>query len=146
MKIIRVETLLSRGFYSNSPRWKRTRLAIHQGVRICSTRDGFLNRLEKKGWAIQSRVASALGRKLGRLDAVAQGCGGPIVVEWKTGDISSSYLSLNKMALLLHSGAIAAGTLVIPSQGRNIEELESCFPLWRSVPCENGALEIVVTE
>jgi hypothetical protein len=146
MKIIRVETLISRGLYSESADWERRRRAIHQGVRVCSTKDGFLNRLEKKGWAIQRRATSALGRKLGRLDAVAQGRGGPIVVEWKTGNISSSYLSLNKMALLLHSGAIAAGTLVVPSRGRNIEELESCFPLWRSFSCENGVLEIAVIE
>ena len=144
MKVIRVETLTSRGFYSKSAHWERTRRFIHQGVRVCSTKDGFLNRLEKRGWAIQSRATSARGRKLGRLDAVAQGPSGPIVVEWRTGNVSSIHLSLNRLALLSLSGTIAAGTLVVPSRGRNIEELKFCFPLWRSVPCEKGVIEIVV--
>jgi hypothetical protein len=83
---------------------------------------------------------------LGGFDVVTQGPEDPVVAKWQTGGISSSHLSLNKMALLLLLGTIAAGTLVVPRHVGDIEELELCFTLWRSVPCENGVLEIVVIE
>jgi hypothetical protein len=163
VKIIRVETLISRGSYPRSAHWSRTRREIHQAARSCSAppctgkkrdegkgilpaKSGFLNRLEKRGWAIRGPAKNALGKKLGGFDAVTQDPEGPAVVGWQTGNISSSHFSLNKIASLLSLGTIAAGTLIIPLRVGDIEELESCFTLWRSVPCENGVLEIVVIE
>ena len=79
----------------------------------------------------------------------------PIVVEWETGNISSSHRSMNKLTMLLTDGAIAAGPLVVPSRALyvyltdrigNIRELEPYFRLWKSVPCGKGVLEIVVIE
>ena len=62
---------------------------------------------------------------------------------------------MNKLTMLVSTGLIAAGILVVPSRALyayltdrigNIKELEPYFGLWKSVPCESGALEIVVIE
>jgi hypothetical protein len=62
---------------------------------------------------------------------------------------------MNKLTMLLTDGVIAAGTLVVPSRALyvyltdrigNIRELEPYFRLWRSIPCRQGVLEIVVIE
>lgn len=62
---------------------------------------------------------------------------------------------MNKMALGLMKGALAAGILVVPSRNlykyltdriSNMEELEPYHDLWRSIRCEQGILEIVAIE
>lgn len=77
------------------------------------------------------------------------------MLEWETGNISSSHRSMNKMVMNLAHGLIAAGILVVPSKSfakyltdrvGNIDELERYFEMWKSVPCESGILEIVVIE
>lgn len=181
MRIVRVETLLSRGRYAKSRHWKRTRKTIHEAVSRCCWPPGsrsftiypesgkkrgegngvlpikreFVQHLREKGWAIEGKAKNALGQHVGDFDAVVAGPDGPIVVEWETGNISSSHRSMNKMLMLLSSGLVAAGTLVIPSRELykyltdrvgNVQELEPYFPLWKTIPCENGLLEIVVIE
>ena len=62
---------------------------------------------------------------------------------------------MNKLTMLVSDGVIAAGTLVVPSRKLyvyltdrigNYRELEPYLKLWKSVPCKNGVLEIVVIE
>lgn len=81
--------------------------------------------------------------------------GGLICLEWETGNVSSSHRSMNKMCLGLLQGAIKAGVLVVPSRALypyltdrigNVAELEPYFDLWRSTPCGDGVLEVVVIE
>jgi hypothetical protein len=126
-----------------------------EGNGVVPIKNGFVNRLKAKGWAIEGPAKNTLGQKLGDFDAAILGPAGPVVVEWETGNISSSHRSLNKMTMLLYSGMIAAGTLVVPSRELyryltdrigNIQEIEPYFTLWRSIPCEKGVLEIVVIE
>ena len=59
------------------------------------------------------------------------------------------------MALGLLKGVLIAGILVVPSRNlykyltdrvANMEELEPYLDLWRSIPCKQGILEIVVVE
>ena len=59
------------------------------------------------------------------------------------------------MALGLLKGVLAAGLLVVPTRELyqyltdrigNMEELEPYLDLWRSIPCENGILEILAIE
>jgi hypothetical protein len=96
-----------------------------------------------------------LDERLGDLDAVLTGPAKPIVVEWETGNISSSHRSINKLTLLLKTQIISAGVLVVPSRKLyvyltdrigNIQEIKPYFSLWKSVPCREGILEIVVIE
>lgn len=77
------------------------------------------------------------------------------VVEWETGNVSSSHRALNKMALLLLDGTITAGFLVVPTKKMypyltdrigNFEELAPYFKLWKNVNIKRGYLEIIAIE
>jgi hypothetical protein len=181
MKIVKVYTLKSRGDYGASEHWKNTRAQIHIAVQRCEwpvgsgsftihpesgkgrgegngvkpIRDKFVQSLEADGWTIEGKAKNALDERLGDFDAVLAGPEKPIVVEWETGNISSSHRSMNKLTLLLKTGIISAGVLVVPSRKLyvyltdrigNIQEIKPYFTLWRSVPIRSGVLEIVVIE
>jgi len=115
----------------------------------------FVDELKRRGWTIEGPAKNLLGQSLGDFDAVLPGPEKPIVAEWETGNISSSHRSMNKLTMLVADRVISAGTLVVPSRKLyvfltdrigNIQELEPYFKLWKSVPCEEGILEIVVIE
>jgi Restriction endonuclease BamHI len=181
LKIINVVTLQDCGVYAASKHWKNTRRQIHKAVRRCEwpigtgrftiypqsgkksgegngvkpIRNEFVRFLKTKGWAIEGNAKNALGQALGDFDAVLAGPEKPIVVEWETGNISSSHRSMNKLTMLVACGIISAGVLVVPSRRLyayltdrigNIKELEPYFGLWKSVPCTSGVLEIIVIE
>jgi hypothetical protein len=181
VKIVHVETLLSRGSYANSEHWAKTRREIHLAVRKCVWPPGskrftifpesgkargegngvvpikaeFIKNLRNDGWTIEGPSRNALGHGMGDFDAVTQGPEGPIVVEWETGNISSSHRSMNKLTMLVSDGGISAGTLIVPSRNLyvyltdrigNYKELEPYLRLWKSVPCRKGVLEIIVIE
>lgn len=181
MKIVHVETILSCGPYAESAHWKETRDAIHKAVCRCAwppgsdkftiypesgkkrgkgngvtpIRNEFIKELKKLGWTIEGKAKNALGAAIGDFDAILPGPRGPIVVEWETGNISSSHRSMNKLTMLVADGIIAAGVLVVPSRRLyvyltdrigNYQELEPYLRLWKSVPCKTGILEIVVIE
>src|SRR6516225_4072442 len=55
-------------------------------------------------------------RNPGKFDAMLETNSGPIVLEWETGNISSSHRSLNKMALGITRGEILGGILVVRSR------------------------------
>ncbi|MDJ0903693.1 MAG: hypothetical protein QNJ55_33380 [Xenococcus sp. MO_188.B8] len=78
-----------------------------------------------------------------------------IAFEWETGNISSSHRSMNKMCLGLLTQKIIGGLLIVPSRNLypyltdrigNFPELEPYLPLWRSIYCDEGVLEIIVIE
>ena len=181
MKIVHVETLLSCGDYAASTHWARTRRSIHRAVKRCAwppgsrkftiypqsgkkrgegngvvpIRNEFIKELRKLKWTIEGAAKNQLGQNLGDFDAVLEGPEGPIVVEWETGNISSSHRSLNKLVMLVSDGAIAAGTLIVPSRKLyvyltdrigNYQEIEPYLRFWKSAPCKSGVLEIVVIE
>lgn len=169
------------GPYAASAHWARTRRSIHKSVRRCAWPPGshtftiypqsgkkrgegngvgpikneFIKELRKQDWTVEGAAKNRLGQELGRFGAVLPGPEGPVVVEWETGNVSSSHRSMNKRTMLVSDGIIAAGTLVVPSRKLyvyltdrigNYEELEPYLTLWRSVPCKSGVLEIVVIE
>lgn len=79
----------------------------------------------------------------------------PFVVEWETGNISSSHRAVNKMALGLLGGHISGGVLVLPTRTLyrfltdrvgNYEELEPYFLLWSSLSVGGGYLAVVAVE
>lgn len=181
MKVVAVHTLIDCGSYATSPHWRRTRAQILNAVRACEwpvgagsftiypqsgkkrgegngvkpIRDRFVEHLKALGWVMEGPAKNSLGQGLGSFDAALGGPEGPIVVEWETGNISSSHRSMNKLTMLVADGVIAAGTLVVPSRKLyvyltdrigNIQELEPYFRLWQSVPCRKGVLEVVVIE
>jgi hypothetical protein len=181
MKIVREETLISCGNYSKSEDWKRTRASLHKAITevdwprgsgkftiypesgkkrgkgngVKPIKNGLIEELSKQGWKPEQSLNIANVQKPGKLDAVLTTPHGPVALEWETGNISSSHRALNKMALGLHKGILAAGILVVPSRELykfltdrvgNMSELDPYLDLWRSIPCENGVLEIVAVE
>ncbi len=116
---------------------------------------GLMEELNQQGWKREHRVDIAEGFRLGKVDAVLDTSDGPVALEWETGNISSSHRALNKMALGPLKRTLACGILVVPSRKLyhfltdrigNWNELEPYLDLWKSVPCENGILEIAVIE
>ena len=181
MKIVHSETIFSCGSYATSNEWRRTRAAIHHAVKRCAwppgsrkftiypqsgkkrgegngvgpIKDEFIKQLRKLKWTLEGPARNALSQAVGNFDAILLGPQGPVVVEWETGNISSSHRSMNKLTMLVADGIIAAGTLIIPSRKLyvyltdrigNYRELEPYLRLWKSVPCRKGVLEIVVIE
>ena len=181
MRIVDVVTIHSCGPYAASRHWKNTRRQIHAAVKSCEwpigsgsftiypesgkrrgegngvkpIRSEFIAALRRAGWAIEGRAKNALGQALGDFDAVLAGPEKPIVIEWETGNISSSHRSMNKLTMLVSCGVISAGVLVVPSRKLyvyltdrigNINELAPYLGLWRSVPCKAGVVEILVIE
>lgn len=118
-----------------------------------------IRRLVGQGWQAEAPWPvgdSGKGEaKPGKLDATYSSSAGLIGFEWETGNISSSHRALNKMCLGMVVKRTIGGVLVVPSRKLyvwltdrigNVAELEPYFPLWSSIPCEQGILEIVVIE
>jgi hypothetical protein len=182
MKIVRVETLISAGEFAASSDWKKIRTDLHQKIRkvgwppgsssftiypesgkgrgkgngVTPIKAGLMDALVKKRWKREQPLEIAVSRRPGGIDATLKTRHGDLVaLEWETGNISSSHRALNKMALGILKGMLAAGTLVVPSRRLykfltdrvgNFDELEPYLDLWKSLPCTNGVLEIVVIE
>jgi hypothetical protein len=181
MKIVREETLISCGDYAKSKDWKETRASLHKAIRevdwprgsekftiyaqsgkksgegngVKPIKDGLIEELEKQGWKSEQYLDILKTKRPGKVDSILETAHGIVALEWETGNISSSHRALNKMALGLLKGVLAAGILVVPSRAMykfltdrvgNITELDPYLDMWRSIPCTQGILEIVVIE
>jgi hypothetical protein len=183
MKVVEEVSLVKTGKFAESSKWKSIRKSIHDAVKdvewpkgsgkftiypesgkkrgegngVKPIKDGLLIDLQKRGWAIEgeAKLDSNSSSRFGKFDAVLQTSHGPVIVEWETGNISSSHRSLNKMALFLLEGKIAAGLLVVPSRSLysyltdrvgNVQELRAYFPMWKALAVKSGILEIIVIE
>jgi Restriction endonuclease BamHI len=181
MKIVREETLISCGDYAKSKDWKKTRVRLHKAIRevdwprgsgkftihaqsgkksgegngVKPIKDGLIEELEKQGWKSEQYLDILKTKRPGKIDSILETPHGIVALEWETGNISFSHRALNKMALGLLKGVLAAGILVVPSRAMykfltdrvgNITELAPYLDMWRSIPCTQGILEIVVIE
>ncbi len=126
-----------------------------EGNGVTPIKSKLMTDLVARGWKLEEPLDLATVKRPGKLDAVLHTRRGPIALEWETGNVSSSHRALNKMALGLLLGDLACGILVVPSRSLyryltdrigNFSELEPYLPLWSSIPCEQGVLEIVVIE
>lgn len=114
-----------------------------------------ISNLIKAGWIAEHPWSVGERKKPGSMDAAFLSSSGIVAFEWETGNVSSSHRSMNKMCLGLLTGKIAAGLLVVPS-GKlspyltdrigNFPELEAYLPFWRSTPCNEAILEMIVIE
>jgi len=181
MKIVREESLISCGSYAKSKDWKKTRASLHkailevdwprgsgkftifpqsgkkrgEGNGVKPIKDGLIEELERQGWKGEQFLDILKTKRPGKVDSILETAHGIVALEWETGNISSSHRALNKMALGLLKGVLAAGIIVVPSRAMykfltdrvgNIDELDPYLDLWRSVPCTQGILEVVVVE
>jgi hypothetical protein len=183
MKIAHIETLISKGSFSQSAEWTSLRNTVHEAVKnvewpvgtgkftiypesgkkrgegngVKPIKNGFIAELKAQGWEDEEdALPIAVDRGPGGIDIVHKiSSGSSVAVEWETGNVSSSHRALNKMALGLMKGYLAAAMLIVPTRKLaqyltdrigNYPELEPYFDLWRSVPCESGVFEIIVIE
>ena len=114
-----------------------------------------IEELERQGWKSEQFLDILNTKHPGKVDSILETTHGIVALEWETGNISSSHRALNKMALGLLKGVLAAGILVVPSRAMykfltdrvgNIDELDPYLDLWKSIPCTRGILEVVVVE
>ena len=161
MKIVHVETVLNCGTYAKSAHWAETRAAIQEAVEKCDWPPGsgkftinpvrkgngvkplkneFIKELKRLEWTIEGKAKNVFDQRLGDFDALILGPTGIIVVEWETGNISSSHRSMNKLTMLVADGLISAGVLVVPSRNLylyltdrigNYREIEPYLKLWK---------------
>ena len=130
-----------------------------EGNGVLPIRQAFVVALRDKGWEIE--VPFPLegikgGARFGGMDAARVfGSDPPFMVEWETGNISSSHRSMNKLALGLTKGAISGGVLIVPTRELaqyltdrigNYRELEPYFPLWSAVVAKRGYLGVIAVE
>jgi hypothetical protein len=103
----------------------------------------------EKPWPAGDRVFN------GNIDSVYKSSKGLVGFEWETGNISSSHRALNKLCLGLLKELTIGSFLVVPSRKLypyltdrigNFEELEPYLDLWKSIPCKEGILELIVVE
>lgn len=126
------------------------------GNGVTPIKEGFLEALREESWECEQRISLVSQIKPGKIDAAKQtSWEQPLVVEWETGNISSSHRALNKIALGLLQQAIVGGVLVVPSRKMypwltdrigNFAELEPYFPVWKALAIAEGVLAIIEVE
>lgn len=130
-----------------------------EGNGVVPIKTAFIIELMNAGWTPEMTfplATEAGGAKFGGMDAAKVfDDHPPFIVEWETGNISSSHRAMNKMAFGLLHGALSGGVLVVPTQAMaryltdrigNLRELLPYCDLWRSVPVEHGYLSIIAVE
>jgi hypothetical protein len=135
-----------------------------EGNGVKPIKRGFVETLAGLGWELEKRPPPVAGRdeggkgsQVGAFDCLrefADGAPGPFVVEWETGNISSSHRAINRIALGILRGHISGGVLVVPSRDfaryltdrvGNAPELYPYFDLWREWTLADAAYLGVVT-
>lgn len=135
VKIVREEKLIGCGEFAVSAEWERARKKLHAAIKavewppksgkftiyaesgkkrgmgngVKPIKEGLMLDLQKLDWKLEQIVQFGGKRNPGKFDALLATDYGPVVLEWETGNISSSHRSLNKMALGIMRGKIAAG-------------------------------------
>ncbi len=138
---------------------KSDRFILHptrMGNGVVPIKKNCMGYLVEKGWEPAHRIGIASRLKPGPIDAVkALPDGRWMAVEWETGNISSSHRALNKIGIGLIDGILAGGFLILPSRNMyqyltdrvgNFAEIEPYFPIWRSLPVDDGVLGVVEIE
>lgn len=133
-----------------------------QGSGVKPIKNGFVKKLVSLGWKPEQKYPARAEEKTALrpgafdvwLELSASGLP-PFVVEWETGNISSSHRAMNKMALGLVRGQLSGGMLVLPTRALykfltdrvgNYDELEPYFELWSLLSVGRGYLGVVAVE
>ena len=177
MKLITKEVLFDQGNFSSTPEWERIQQDVEESIKkvtwpenskkftINPTNKGngvkpiklsFCDKIEKKGWELETRMSIATRSAPGPLYATIRLRNDSVfAVEWETGNISSSHRALNKMSLGIRNGILIGGILVLPTRKLyqyltdrvgNFAELEPYFDVWRSMRIKNGILCVYAVE
>jgi hypothetical protein len=124
---------------------------VRLGNGVVPIKSAFQGLLLAAGWATEALIFPTGGP--GKFDAAKALRGARTVVEWETGNISSSHRAINKMALAIHDGLAAQGVLVMPTRATsryltdrigNFEELAPYLPVWSRIEASGRLLIVVV--
>lgn len=133
-----------------------------EGNGVKPIKNGFVKKLVALGWRPEQKYPGGEEKRSAYrpgafdvwLDLEKYGLP-PFVVEWETGNISSSHRAMNKMALGLVKKQLAGGILILPTRALyryltdrvgNYEELEPYFDLWSCLRCGEGLLGVIAVE
>lgn len=120
-----------------------------KGSGVKPIKDACMVRLKQLRWSLETQLPIAVSKQPGAIDATYRIGHQFFCLEWETGNISSSHRALNKMALGMLKKVLIGGALIVPTRVMykyltdrvgNLQELEPYFPLWRSLPVEEGLL------
>lgn len=171
MKIVEIKLFVANGDFASSPEYVevlndlKTSIEevtwgdeeifkinpIVKGNGVSPIRELFINRLTKRDWNKEVRMALAKGMNPGPIDAVKETEFGHFAVEWETGNISSSHRALNKIAVGIIQGQIIGGILILPVRAfskyltdriGNFEELAPYFPMYNNLNLE-GVIGVI---
>jgi hypothetical protein len=176
MKIVQEVSLISVGSFEESSDWSVIRAEIREAISLIvhppntpnftinpvrhgngvkPIKDACMTALKDQfSWGLETPIRYAT-RSPGKVDATKVLDHHFFVLEWETGNISSSHRAVNKMVLGLLRGVFLGAVLVLPSRKLysyltdrtgSYEELEPYFDVWRSVQIEEGFLAIFVIE
>jgi hypothetical protein len=177
MRLVYQEMLINSGAFAASDEWRRISAEVRDAVTSVSWPPGSANftispnphgngvkpikdgcmtvLLERYRWSLEESLNLRDVRRPGKVDAMRQTSRQPVILEWETGNISSSHRALNKIALGLIRNVIWGGILVLPTRTfyryltdrvGNFEELLPYFPVWRSLPITDGLLIVMGIE
>ena len=142
MKIVKIETLLDIGGFSNSEEWKKIYEELVSSIKsleypkgsgkfilrdergkkrgmgsgVKPIKEMFCGKLERLGWHLETRIGIAARVRPGPIDATKKAGDKIFAVEWETGNISSSHRAINKMTLGIISEVLIGGALVLPTR------------------------------
>lgn len=118
-----------------------------EGNGVKPIKEGFMTSLRERGWVEEFGRARGGGKGLlpGAFDAHltfddATSSMLPFVVEWETGNVSSTHRAINRIALGILEQRISGGVVVLPSARLapfltdrigNFPEVQPYLPLWR---------------
>lgn len=127
-----------------------------QGNGVKPIKEGCMTALYDLGWRHEKRMSIVVNTGPGPVDAVKTlPDSRQFVLEWETGNVSSSHRALNKIATGLLEGVIVGGILIVPSRKMyywltdrigNFREIEPYFPMWRDVTVDEGVLAVIEVE
>ncbi len=129
-----------------------------EGSGVRPVRDMFVERLEDLGWEAEvpfpiETPADSAG--FGAMDLAKTFDEDLYMVEWESGNISSSHRALNKLTIGLLRGVVTGGILIVPTRELaqyltdrigNLRELKPYFELWSSVQVDRGFLAVFAVE
>lgn len=115
-----------------------------EGNGVVPIKKGFVEELSSRGWVEEyGRRGGGKGTAPGAFDCHLTFDGSidalPFVVEWETGNISSSHRAINRIALGILEGRVSGGVVALPSERLapyltdrigNAPELRPYMPLW----------------
>jgi hypothetical protein len=184
MKLEKARHLIVAGSFTGGPVWDRIDRELREAIEavvwppgsqsftiyperkgngVKPIKEGFVTKLIEFGWRPEQRFPRGGGDEVaatepGKFDAMLELDEhelAPFVVEWETGNISSSHRAMNKMALALKLARISGGVLVLPSHRLypyltdrigNYRELEPYLSLYTDLRVESGYLGVIVVE